>query len=287
MGGSAYRRLRQSRESGVLFVTIDAPPLNLLDVPLFAELERLAADVEGDDEIAVVVFTSADPDFFLAHYDIHDLLERGSRRPPARSGVLKRFHALLERYRTLPQLTIAQLEGAARGGGAEFAMALDLRFGALGRAVLGQPETALGIIPGGGATQNLPRLVGRARALEIVLGGRDLDAATAERYGLLNRALPADRIAAEVRDLALRIASHPGEAVRAAKRAVDAHVLPGHLGFVEEAELFGRQITTSAARERMRAFLAAGGQTREGEVRFGELIARVADEVRAAEAAGR
>lgn len=278
MNDSAYRSLRFSRLPGVLFVTIDAPPMNLLDVPLLAELERFSTEVERDGDVNVIVFASADPDFFLAHYDIHDLLQRGATQPPVRTGVLKRFHAMLERYRTLPQLTIAQLEGAARGGGAEFAMALDVRFGAIGRAVLGQPETALGIIPGGGATQLLPRLVGRARALEIIMSGRDVDAETAERYGLINRAVPADEIAAVVRELAMRIGSHPGDAVRAAKRAVDAHTLPGHLGFLEEAELFGKQITTSTARHRMRAFLRAGGQTREGELRFAQLAAGLAAE---------
>ena len=124
----------------------------------------------------------------------------------------------------MPKATIAVIEGIARGGGSELAMAFDMRFAALGKARLAQPEVAIGIIPGGGGTQRLPRLVGRARALEVVLGCDDIDAATAEAWGYVNRALPADELRPFVDKLAARIASFPLEVIAAAKRAVDAAV---------------------------------------------------------------
>src|SRR5207244_12298308 len=130
------------------------------------------------------------------------------------------------RWRTLPQVTIAQREGRARGGGSEFVVCVDLRFGAIGRASLGQPEVAVGILPGGGGTQRLPRLMGRSRALEVVLGCDDYDTELAERYGWINRALPPADIGPFVDRLARRIAAFPPQAVRLAKRAVEAAGCP-------------------------------------------------------------
>jgi enoyl-CoA hydratase/carnithine racemase len=150
-----------------------------------------------------------------------------------------------------------------------------MRFGALGRAILAQPEVALGIIPGGSGTQRLPRLVGRARALEVILGCEDFPADLAERYGYLNRALPADELGPFVERLARRIASFPAEAIALAKASVDAAELPTREGLVEEAHYFNRALATTAAQDRMRAFLEAGGQTRDVELEIGSLISRL------------
>jgi enoyl-CoA hydratase/carnithine racemase len=136
-------------------------------------------------------------------------------------------------------------------------------------------EVPIGILPGGTGTQRLPRLVGRGRALEIILGGDDLDAETAERWGYLNRIFEADEIGGFVASLAARIASFPVEAVRLAKASVDAHLLGLHEGMVEEAYLFQQLLRTDGAQTAMRRFLALGGQTREGELRVGELNAEV------------
>ena len=169
----------------------------------------------------MVVFRSADPEFFVAHADLELIralpVSRG--RPPTELGF---FHALLERWRTLPVVTIAEIDGIARGGGSELALSLDLRFASIEGAVLAQPEVALGIIPGGSGTQRLGRFAGRARALEIVLGCDDFDATTAAAYGWINRALPRAELRPFVDRLATRIASYPREAVRLAKEAVDA-----------------------------------------------------------------
>jgi enoyl-CoA hydratase/carnithine racemase len=177
----------------------------------------------------------------------------------------------MERFRTLPKPTIAVIEGIARGGGSEFAMAFDMRYAALGQAVFGQPEVAVGIIPGGGGTQRLPRLVGRGRALEVILGCMDIDAATAASWGYVDRALPPEELRAFVDKLAARIASHPLEAVTRAKRAVDAAAGDLATGLRVEDQLFREALAQPAARERLRAILDAGAQTRDferGEIRL-------------------
>jgi enoyl-CoA hydratase/carnithine racemase len=169
----------------------------------------------------------------------------------------------------MPKATIAKIEGRARGGGSELVLSLDMRFAALGRAVLGQPEVAVGIIPGGSGTQRLPRLMGRARALEVILGCEDVPADLAERWGYVNRALPPGELGPFVERLAHRIASFPAEAIALAKAAVNAAELPTPAGLLEEAYLFNQAVATPAARERMAAFLALGGQTREVELAIG------------------
>src|SRR5262245_26429 len=161
--------IRLDQRDGVAWVTIDHPPINLLDLPLMTELFRAIEAVERDDAVRAVVFQSANPEFFIAHADVSLIQTLPSDVPP-KADRLGFFHAGVERLRTMPKATIAKIAGIARGGGSELALSCDMRFGALGRCVLGQPEVALGIIPGGGGTQRLPRLVGRARALEIVLG---------------------------------------------------------------------------------------------------------------------
>jgi enoyl-CoA hydratase/carnithine racemase len=271
MADYGFDHLRVEVAGGVAQVVIDHPPINLLDPDLVDELDRLEKVVREDDAVRVVVFDSRDPEFFLAHYDIVDLISR-SGVPAAPAVTLKRFHAMLERYRLLPKITIALLEGAARGGGSEFAMALDMRFAAIGGAVLGQPEVALGLIPGGGATQHLTRLAGRARALEIITGCEAFDAATAERYGWVNRALPAGELRPFVNRLAARIASFPAPAVARAKLAVDAGAPQFHRGLMEEAHLFSASLADPTSVQRMRAYMAADGQSRAVELRFEEAL---------------
>ncbi len=263
--------LRVCTEAGVATVTLDHPPINLLDAALIRDLARVGADLEGDSNVRVVVFESANRDFFIAHVDVA-LIQALPTEVGPKPTELGFFHQMLERFRTLPQVTIGKIEGRARGGGSEFLLSLDLRFGAMGRAVLAQPEVALGIIPGGGGTQRLPRLVGRGRALEIILGCEDFDAELAERYGYINRALPAGDLSSFVDWLARRIASFPPEAIALAKASVDAAELPTREGLLEEAHAFQQLLATRAARERMAAFLAAGGQTPEMELNLGARI---------------
>jgi enoyl-CoA hydratase/carnithine racemase len=247
--------------------TIDNPPINLLDVPLMIELDRLGREVEADPDVGVLVVRSANPEFFVAHADVGAILQlprEALAEPPAELGF---FHAMVDRFRTMPVATIAVVEGIARGGGCELVSSFDLRVAARGRAVFAQPEALIGIIPGGSGTQRLPRLVGRARALEIVLGGADLDADTADRWGLVNRTLPPDEVGPFVDALAARIASLPGVVVAEAKAAVagaEADPVPGLLA---EWQRFTRCLADPEAAGRMEGFLAAGGQTAEVERR--------------------
>lgn len=267
-----YSCLRVSRDRGVAFVTIDHPPINLFDLPLIQDMTRLGAELEADPEVKVAVFRSADPEFFIAHADV-GLIQLLPEVAPPRSPAPSHFQQMVDRFRLMPKATIGEIEGRARGGGSEFLLSLDMRFGAIGRCVLAQPEVALGIIPGGSGTQRLPRLVGRGRALEVVLGCADFDALTAERYGYINRALPPGELRPFVEQLAYRIASFPAEAIALAKTAVAAAELPIREGLAEEAHCFNLSVATADARERMRAFLAAGGQTRAVELDLGKALA--------------
>ena len=274
MAYDGYQCLRVEIERGVAEITIDHPPINLFDVALMREIARLSPELKADDAVRVVVFKSANPDFFIAHADVEMILglptEVGEK--PVELGF---FHAMVDSFRTMPKLTIGQIEGRAGGGGSELLLSLDLRFAARGRAVLSQPEVALGIIPGGSGTQRLPRLMGRARAMEVILGCDDFDAEQAERYGWVNRALPADEIGPFVRRLAERVASFPPEAIALAKESVDAAELPTVEGLLEEAHCFARTLGTKGARERMTRFMEIGGQTAEVERDLQSALARL------------
>jgi enoyl-CoA hydratase/carnithine racemase len=260
-----YTALRFRVERGVVFATIDHPPINLFDGPLIVDLDRFGREVEADPDVRVAVIDSANPEFFIAHADLNLILQLPRETQPAPTE-LSVFQAMVDRFRTMPKVTIAVIEGRTRGGGSELVLAMDMRFAARGRALLAQPEVALGIIPGGGGTQRLPRLVGRARALEIVLGCEDIDADLAERWGYVNRALAEDELRPFVEALAFRIASFPTEAVAHAKAAVGAaetHVVPGLL---DEAHRFAQTLAAEQTITRMERFLELGGQTREFEL---------------------
>jgi enoyl-CoA hydratase/carnithine racemase len=262
-----FRLIRVAVADGICRATIDHPPINLLDVQLMTELGRLTQDVAADDEVRVLVVDSADPEFFVAHADVGLIMDIPTDNT-ALHDELSPFHAAMESFRKLPKATIAVIEGICRGGGSEWAMAFDMRYAALGKAVFGQPEVALGIIPGGGGTQRLPRLVGRGRALEVILGGMDVDAATAQAWGYVDRALPPEQLRRFVDKLAARIAAAPLQAIAAAKRAVDASLSGDDpvTGLRIEDQLFRETLAQPAARQRLQAVIDAGAQTREFEL---------------------
>jgi enoyl-CoA hydratase/carnithine racemase len=272
-----YRFLRIRTDRGVAFVTIDNPPINLLTLELSAELLRLAGEIVADDSVKVTVFDSGNPDFFIAHFDVSVLAMLGAQPlPPATE--LHDLDKAAEAFRRMPKVSIAKIEGRARGGGSEFVLGLDMRFGAIGKAVLAQPEVGVGIIPGGGGTQRLPRLIGQARALEVVLGCDDFPAELAERYGYINRALPPEELTTFVEDLAYRIAGFPAEAIALAKKSVqNAEEMSIVEGLWEESVLFARSLQTGPAQRRMKRFLEKGGQTREVELDLKEMIRALAE----------
>ena len=260
--------LRTRHAAGVTWVTIDHPPFNLVDGAFLGALIGLLDGL--DDSTRVVVFDSADRDFFLMHGDVTSILEMQATDEPATAPNIAA--ATFDRLRSLPVVTIGLIDGQARGGGAEFLASLDLRF-AGPRTVLGQPEVAMGILPGASGTQRLPRLLGRARALEVILGCADVPADDAERWGYVNRVLPREELVPFVETIAGRIARFPADAIASAKRAVDAALPAVGPGLVVESDELGRLVSLGHHRERMQRFLDLGGQTRDGEThRMAEII---------------
>jgi enoyl-CoA hydratase/carnithine racemase len=275
MAYDGYTLIDVQRDGPLVTATVNNPPINLITMALFGELARLGEELEADPAAVVFVLKSADPDFFLAHFDVAALIAMADAPAPPTDDA-NAYHAMCHRFRTMNKVTIAQIEGRVGGGGAELSMNFDMRFGVIGKTVISQMEVPIGILPGGTGTQNLPRLVGRARAMEIILGGIDVDAETAERWGWLNRALPANAIDAHVDALARRIASFPADAVRLAKQSVNSATLPMAEGCQQEADLFQTLLFSNPARHAMRRFLELSGQTRDGELRVAEISGAVA-----------
>ncbi len=257
--------------NGVAVAEIDNPPINLITPELFGDLRALPDQVENDDDVRVLVLRSANPQFFIAHYDVEQILAAPIDGTPRRGTELRGFHRMCERYRTMAVPTICEIDGRVGGGGGELAASCDMRFGTVDGTVLCQMEVPIGILPGGTGTQRLPHLVGLGRAMEIVLAGDDIDGATLAQWGWLNRALPAGELRAFVDDLAARIAGFPPEAVARAKASVLAATADPTDGLLTEAFLFQETLRFPSAHQRMRAFLAAGGQTVEGELRVGAI----------------
>jgi enoyl-CoA hydratase/carnithine racemase len=266
--------IRVAVEDGVAWATIDLPPMNLWGGPLGTDLFTLVHAVEADDRVRALVLASADPDFFVAHGDVEGILQipREPAPPQTEPNVAV---VLADRLRTMPKATIAMIAGNARGGGSEIALSCDLRYAGFS-ARLGQPEVPLGIVPGAGGTQRLSRLVGRARALEIILTGADYTAEEAAALGWINRALPDAELEPFVRGIARRIASMPASSIAAAKQAVDAAWPDPMPGLTVENNLFRETLLDDEAPRRMRKFLELGGQTREAERGdLGDLIDRL------------
>ena len=255
-----------------LTATINNPPVNVMTTPLYMDLVNFTSQVEQDDRIKVVVFDSADPDFFIAHFDVEAILQFPVDSPAEKSMEMSDFHLMCERVRTMPKATIVKMAGRAGGGGNEFASSCDMRFGLRGKTMINQMEVALGILPGGTGTQRLPRLVGRGRAMEICLGSDDIDAETAEAWGYLNRIFDTredlDRF---VDDLAQRISVWPAKAIALCKTSINNAEMPWEAGLLEEAYLFQQTLRTDGAQQNMRKAMAMGLQTRDGELRIGEL----------------
>lgn len=272
MTDTDFRKIRISRADGVATITIDNPPVNVLDVPLMSEIRRFLLSVRDDPDTRVLVFQSADPEFFIAHVDMTLIDEPHAFDEIAREATegLNPFQAFGELLREQPQVTIVKLAGLARGGGAEFVAAADMVFAAGERAGLAQCEALMGITPGGGATQYLSSRMTRGRALELILGADLIDAATAERYGWINRALPASELDVFVDRLARNIAALPEGVIAAAKRALPPEDLWD--GFKREHEAWAGLFARPAAEELIRGGLKAGAQTKEGERNLESLL---------------
>lgn len=265
--------LAVNRDGAVLFVEISAPPMNLLGPALVRDLVTLVRDAEADDGIRVLVFSSADPDYFISHVDVTQVREY---REEAAKLTGEPSIGLLFRHLSASRLvTIAQITGRARGAGSEFALACDMRYAARESTLFSQMEAAFGLIPGGGAVQHLTRLMGRGRALEVMLGASDYDADIAERYGWINRALPAAALGDFVASLARRIAEFPAAGLAIVKARVNAIALASADDFRRDSDLFGEQVRTLPAQRRMEAAMARGFQTREAELELARLLGEI------------
>src|SRR5262245_32591563 len=256
-----FETLDVRQDGAVLFAAIAAPPMNLLGTELIRDLVALIQRSEADDTCQVIVFTSADPDYFIAHVDVTRISEY---REQAEKLAGEPSIGLLFRYLSRSRLvTIAHVAGRVRGAGSEFVLACDMRFAARETAIFGQPEQGLGLIPGAGGVQHLTRLMGRARALEVIMSADDYDADLAERYGWINRALPASRLAEFVRSLAHRIAGFPAASRAAVKDRVTTISLAPPDEFRRDSDLFLECARNPETQRRIGVAMTRGFQTRE------------------------
>jgi enoyl-CoA hydratase/carnithine racemase len=261
------------QEGGVLFAEINAPPMNLLGPEMVRDLVSLIQRAEADDAVQVLVFRSADPDYFISHVDLTRIAEY---RAEAAKLTGEASIALLFRYLSAsPLVTIAQIEGRVRAAGSEFVLGCDMRFAARESAIFCQFEPAFGQLPGGGGAQHLTRLMGRARALEVMLSAEDYDAELAERYGWINRALPADALGDFVSSLAQRIARFPAAGHAVVKERVNAIALAPVEDFRRDSDLFGEGVRAPEAQRRIGAAMKRGLQTRDAELALAGMLGEI------------
>lgn len=271
MAYDGFKKLRAVRDRGILTVSFDNPPVNVYDRQVASDLGRAIDEFEADSAARVLILRSDLPGWFMAHMDIPWRISDGW--PTAEEAAL--FAPLTERIRTMPKVSIAVIEGRCGGFGMELTLSCDMRFAALETAIFNQLEVGVGSVAATG-NQRIARLCGRMRAMEIILGADDFDAATAEKYALINRALPVAQLGAFVDRLARRVASWLPEVVVAAKASAlraESHTDPAgdiRADFDNPALRLAR--STIEVKKR---FLAIGGQTVEGESRLGDLIAEL------------
>ncbi|MFI5716122.1 enoyl-CoA hydratase/isomerase family protein [Nocardia sp. NPDC051750] len=266
MSTGSFSTLHVTTSGGVAEIVLDNPPVNVISAVMMRELADALGELAADSSVRVVVFSSANPDFFLAHVDMHildqeevlaDLIAAAAPRG------INAFQAVGELLRNHPQVTIVKLAGKARGGGAEFVAAADMSFAARESAGIGQIESLMGIVPSGGGTQYLRERVGRNRALETVLTGDLFDADTAAAYGWINRAVPAAELDAFVDRIARNIADLPAGVVEAVKSVLPPADLS--TGYAKEETEWSALIAGPDALRLMDGALRHGAQTPEGE----------------------
>ena len=265
-----FETLSVTKAGAVLFVEIAAPPMNLLGPALVRDLVSLLSEVEPEETTKVLVFKSADPDYFISHVDLNHVVEY--RQEAAKLVGEASLGLLLRRLSTSRLITIAQIEGRVRAAGSEFVLACDMRFAALESAIFAQFEPAFGLLPGGGAAQHLTRLMGRGRALEVMLSAQDYSAELAERYGWINRAMPVAALGDFVSTLAQRIASFPASGHAAVKNRVNAIALASVEDFRRDSDAFGIAVREPEAQSRTRTAMSHGFQTREGEMTLDQML---------------
>src|SRR3954449_4166841 len=252
------RQIRMTRRSPAYWrVTFDHPPLNIFGPETIPQLNEIITAIETDEQVKVVVFDSAVEGFFLTHYDFFAPLEESTRIPAGPTG-LQALPDMLARLSRAPVASIASIRGRATGVGSELALASDMRFASREKAILSQWEVGAGLVPGGGPMARLPRLIGRGRALEVLLGADDIGGDLAERYGYVNRSLPDAELDGFVEALAMRIASFDKEAIAETKRLVDVASLPADLEIRPEWDAFLASLSRPASQSRIKALMSRG-----------------------------
>jgi enoyl-CoA hydratase/carnithine racemase len=255
-------------------VTFESPPINLVTPRMLVELPQLIDQMEAASELRVVVFDSADPDYFLNHYDTSRVAET-----PKNVGVTG-YPLVIDvstRLSNVPVVSIAKIRGRVRGVGNEFTLAMDMRF-ASERALFGQPETASGNLPGGGGLEHLPRLMGRARALEVALTSDDYPADLAERYGWVNRTVSDEDLDELVDTMANRIASYEKESIAAVKQQINRYTVPSPQDIMSSYEIYMTSFQWPGSKRRLAAAMAAGrNQPGDYELRLGYHLGQTAE----------
>jgi enoyl-CoA hydratase/carnithine racemase len=239
-------------------VLFDYPPFNIVDTTIFEGLQDLLARMDTSASLRVVVFESANPEFYLAHFDLTG--KTGNITTAVGPSGLPILMDTFVRLTKSPVVSIAKIRGCVRGVSSQFVLACDMRFASRENTRLGEPEVGVGVHPGGGGTERLPHLVGRGRALEIVLGANDFDGDTAERYGYVNRALPDAELDRFVDALARRIAPFDQRAIAAAKNLVNRVSLPSADRLLDAITSFGTALTWPETQQRIKALLKRGLQ---------------------------
>lgn len=240
-------------EDRIGYITLDNPPANSYDQSFMEELGQAIINAADDDEGKVIVLRSSSPKFFSAGADVKIFAQQDADDSAA---MIEIAHQALGRIASIPKIFIALIQGHALGGGLEMALACDLRFGARGSYKLGVPEVTLGLLPGNGGTQRLPRLIGLSRALDLMITGRRISPGQAHALGILDRLLPTADAEAMTLEYAIGLAGGAAEAVGAIKQAAISGIeLSLEEGLARERELVGRLFRSRDAREGLSAFI--------------------------------
>ena len=268
--------IRLTRRSPAYWrVTFDLPPLNIWGPKNVPQLNEIITALETDEHVKVVVFDSAIEGFFLTHYDFLAKPEDTTGLPPGPTG-LQPLPDMLVRLSRAPVVSIASIRGRATGVGSELALACDMRFASREKAILSQFEVGAGIVPGGGPMARLPRLMGRGRALEVLLGADDIPGDLAERYGYVNRSLPDSELDVFVESLATRIASFDKRAISETKHFVDVASLPPDFEIAPEWDVCFASIMRPAAQKRIKTLMELGfHKPGDVEERLGYYVGRL------------
>lgn len=257
---SSPTKIRLTRKSATYWrVTLSNPPLNIIGPDEVKELVAILDQLEADNEVKVVVFDSNVPGYFSAHYDLLTPLEKSTSMTPGPTG-MHPVPDFMVRLARLPVVSISMIRGRATGIGSELILATDMRFASREKAIISQWEVGAGFVPGGGPMARLPRLVGRGRALEILVGSDDITGDVAERYGYVNRALPDNKLEGFVDTLARRIASFDRQAIIDTKKLVNVASLPPDAEMQPGWDAFINSVQRPAAQTRLKALIERGLQ---------------------------